>query len=254
MPPCPPKHPQRPGRTHKMQYGICVRGRFRSRPNRFIALVDIDGRETVCHVKNTGRCRELLVPGCTVILEQAQNPDRKTPYDLIAVYKGDRLINMDSQAPNAVAAEYLAARFPGALLSREVRCEDSRLDFRLEQNGQVLYVEVKGCTLEQADIGYFPDAPTQRGVKHLHCLMRAVAAGHRAAVLFIVQMEGIRAVRPNDATHPAFGQALREAAAHGVELWAVGCRVTENTLTADSPIPVEPGFTIHGSHDTMERL
>ena len=234
-----------------MQYGICVRGKFRSRPNRFIALVDIDGQETVCHVKNTGRCRELLVPGCTVILARAQNPARKTAYDLIAVYKGDRLINMDSQAPNAVAAEYLAARFPGALLSREVRFEDSRLDFRLEQDGQTLYVEVKGCTLERENIGYFPDAPTARGVKHLHCLQRAVAAGCRAAVLFIVQMEGIRAERPNDETHPAFGQALRCAAAHGVELWAVGCRVTETTLTADSAIPVNPDFTNNASCGTI---
>ena len=226
-----------------MQYGHCMRGIFRSRPNRFIALVDIGGQETVCHVKNTGRCRELLVPGCTVILEQAQTPGRKTAYDVIAVYKGDRLINMDSQAPNAVAAEYLTARFPGAALSREVPYEDSRLDFLLEEQGRRLYVEVKGCTLEQDDVGYFPDAPTERGVKHLHCLTRAAEAGHRAAVLFVVQMAGITAVRPNDSTHPAFGQALRQAASRGVELWAIGCRVTENSLSPAEPIPVQPDFT-----------
>lgn len=222
-----------------MQYGSCVSGIFRSRPNRFVALVDIEGDETVCHVKNTGRCRELLLPGSRVILEKAQSPARKTAYDLIAVYKGKRLVNIDSQAPNAVAAEYLAARFPEARLSREVRFEDSRLDFRLSFADRELFVEVKGCTLEQASVGYFPDAPTQRGVKHLHCLSRAVAAGHQAAVLFVVQMEGIRAVRPNDATHPAFGEALRAAKAAGVSLWAVGTRVEENRLTPAAPIPVE---------------
>ncbi len=222
-----------------MQYDRVRMGVFLSRPNRFVAIVNIDGTDTVCHVKNTGRCRELLVPGCTVVLQAAANPARKTPYDVIAVYKGERLINMDSQAPNQVAAAYLAARFPQASIRREVPFGQSRLDFCLEENGSVRYVEVKGCTLEVDDVGYFPDAPTQRGVKHLHHLIKAVEAGHQAAVLFIVQMEGIMALRPNDATHPAFGEALRCAAAAGVEVWAVGCTVTPDSLVADYTVPVE---------------
>ena len=222
-----------------MTYHTVRTGTFRSRPNRFIAIVDADGVDTVCHVKNTGRCKELLVPGCTVVLEPATNPARKTPYDLIAVYKGDRLINMDSQAPNAVAADYLAARFPHAAIRREVSYGDSRFDFHVQDGGEEWFVEVKGCTLEIDNIGYFPDAPTQRGVKHLRHLIRAVEEGYKAAVLFIIQMEGVSAIRPNDTTHPAFGEALRDAAKAGVELWAVDCAVTPDTLTHRHSVPVE---------------
>jgi len=222
-----------------MTYSRTRTGVFRARPNRFIAIVDIDGAETVCHVKNTGRCKELLVPGCRFILAAADNPARKTPYDVIGVYKGHRLINMDSQAPNAVAAAYLAERFPNATIRREVTYGDSRLDFAVAYGNEEWLIEVKGCTLEMDNIGYFPDAPTQRGVKHLQHLMRAVQEGYRAAVLFIIQMEGVAAIRPNDATHPAFGDALRQAAAAGVEIWAVDCTVSESTLTHRHPVPVE---------------
>lgn len=222
-----------------MTYSSVRTGRFLSRPNRFIAMVDIDGVETVCHVKNTGRCKELLIPGCTVVLERAANPARKTPYDLIAVYKGDRLINMDSQAPNAVAAAYLADRFPDATIRREVTYGDSRFDFHIQDGGEEWFVEVKGCTLEIDNVGYFPDAPTQRGVKHLCHLTHAAGEGYRTAVLFIIQIEGIAAIRPNDATHPAFGDALREAARAGVEVWAVDCAVTPSTLTHRRPVPVQ---------------
>lgn len=222
-----------------MTYTHCRTGIFRSRPNRFIAMVEVDGIDTVCHVKNTGRCKELLVPGGTVILQAAADPGRKTAYDLIAVYKSDRLINMDSQAPNAVAAEYLHQRFPDARLRREVRYGDSRLDFWMELDGEQWLIEVKGCTLEQDNVGYFPDAPTERGVKHLRHLIHAVEEGYRAAVLFIVQMEGITAIRPNDTTHPAFGDTLRQAAAAGVETWAVDCSVTLDTLTHRQAVPVE---------------
>ena len=222
-----------------MTYKTVRTGCFLSRPNRFIAHVDVDGVDTVCHVKNTGRCKELLTPNCTVILEQADNPARKTPYDLIAVYKGDRLVNMDSQAPNAVAADYLAARFPDAVIRREVTYGDSRFDFHVQNGEEEWFVEVKGCTLEVDNIGYFPDAPTQRGVKHIQHLMRAVSEGYRAAVLFIIQMEGIAAIRPNDSTHPAFGDALRQAAAEGVEVWAVDCAVTPDTLTHKNAVPVQ---------------
>lgn len=222
-----------------MTYTRCRTGRFCARPNRFIAVVDVDGTDTVCHVKNTGRCKELLVPDCTVILSASDNPHRKTAYDLIAVYKEERLINMDSQAPNEVAEEYLRRRFPHARLRREVRYGDSRLDFRMELEDETWLIEVKGCTLERDNVGYFPDAPTERGVKHLRHLTHAVTEGYRAAVLFIVQMEGISALRPNDDTHPAFGEALREAYAAGVEVWAVDCTVTPDTLTPRNPVPVE---------------
>ena len=222
-----------------MTYKTVRTGRFVARPNRFIAIVNIDGIDTVCHVKNTGRCKELLVPGCTVVLAAADNPARKTPYDLIAVYKGDRLINMDSQAPNAVAAAYLAERFPAATIRREVTYGDSRFDFAIEDGTDKWFVEVKGCTLEIDNIGYFPDAPTERGVKHLRHLIRAIEEGYKAAVLFIIQMEGITAIRPNDTTHPAFGEALREAAAVGVEVWATDCAVTPSTLTHRSPVSVQ---------------
>lgn len=222
-----------------MTYSHVRTGRFLSRPNRFIATVDVDGTPTVCHVKNTGRCKELLTPGCTVVLERADNPNRKTPYDLIAVYKGDRLINMDSQAPNAVASAYLTDRFPNAIIRREVTYGDSRLDFHVRDGDEEWFVEVKGCTLEIDHIGYFPDAPTERGVKHLRHLIRAAEEGYRTAVLFIIQMKGVTAIRPNDTTHPAFGDTLREAAEKGVEIWAVDCTVTPSTLTYRNPVPVE---------------
>ena len=222
-----------------MTYSTVRTGVFRARPNRFIAMVEVDGTDTVCHVKNTGRCKELLVPGCTVVLEQAANPARKTPYDVIAVYKGDRLINMDSQAPNAVAADYLAARFPDATIRREVTYGESRFDFYVQNGEEQWFVEVKGCTLERENIGYFPDAPTERGVKHLRHLIRATEEGYKAAVLFVIQMEGITAIRPNDATHPAFGDALRDAAKAGVEIWATDCTVTPDSLTHRHPVPVE---------------
>ena len=222
-----------------MTYPTVRTGVFRARPNRFIAIVEVDGTDTVCHVKNTGRCKELLVPGCTVVLEQATNPDRKTPYDVIAVYKGDRLINMDSQAPNAVAADYLANRFPNATIRREVTYGESRFDFYVQNGEEQWFIEVKGCTLERENIGYFPDAPTERGVKHLRHLIRATEEGYKAAVLFVIQMEGIAAIRPNDATHPAFGDALRDAAKAGVEVWATDCTVTPESLTHRHPVPVE---------------
>ena len=221
-----------------MTYQNVCTGIFRSRPNRFIAVVEVEGVDTVCHVKNTGRCKELLVPGCTVVLEAA-NPNRRTPYDLIAVYKGERLINMDSQAPNAVAADYLAARFPTATIRREVTYGDSRFDFHIQDGDEQWFVEVKGCTLEIDNVGYFPDAPTERGVKHIRHLIRATEEGYRAAILFIIQMEGVAAICPNDATHPAFGEALREAAAKGVEVWATDCIVTPSTLTHRHPVPVK---------------
>ena len=222
-----------------MRYDNIVRGRFLSRPNRFIALVDIDGAETVCHVKNTGRCRELLVPGAEVYLVPGTAPGRKTPYDLVAVDKSGVLINMDAQAPNRVFAEFARTFDPQALSVRpEFRFGDSRLDFCLERPDGLHLVEVKGVTLESGGHARFPDAPTERGVKHLRELMRAVEQGHRATAFFLIQMANVTDFAPNDDTHPAFGATLRRAAAAGVQLAAYDCRVTPDSLTVGSPVPV----------------
>lgn len=224
-----------------MEYQHVVPGKFLTRPNRFIAHVEIDGRQEVCHVKNTGRCRELLTPGARVYLEKANSSKRKTAYDLIAVEKGDLLINMDAQAPNKVFAEWAKkGQFcPNLLTLRpEFTYGASRFDFRLDTADGACFVEVKGVTLEDGGEVRFPDAPTERGVKHLRELQRAVTEGYRAAVFFVIQMEGVRCFRPNDATHPAFGQALRAAAAGGVEVYAYDCIVTPNTLAIHAPVPV----------------
>jgi len=228
-----------------MTYDNIYPARFIDRPNRFIANVLIEGERQVCHVKNTGRCKELLVPGCRVWLEESNNLARKTKYDLVAVDKqrdeGTLLVNMDSQAPNKVFGEWAAAggfRSGLTLLRPETTFGNSRFDWYWERENSQGFVEVKGVTLEQDGVVRFPDAPTQRGVKHLEELMAARAAGYEAAVCFIVQMEGMKWVEPNDATHPEFGAALRRAAAAGVEVMALECRVTPETLEADHPIPV----------------
>ena len=222
-----------------MRYDNIVRGRFLSRPNRFIALVDIDGAETVCHVKNTGRCRELLVPGAEVYLVPGTAPGRKTPYDLVAVDKSGVLINMDAQAPNRVFAEFARTFDPQALSVRpEFRFGDSRLDFCLERPDGLHLVEVKGVTLESGGHARFPDAPTERGVKHIRELMRAVEQGHRATAFIVVQMAQVTDFAPNDDTHPAFGAALRQAIAAGVQVVAYACRVTPDTMSIDRPVPV----------------
>ncbi len=224
-----------------MRYNTVISGRFLDRPNRFIAHVEtVDGVETV-HVKNTGRCRELLVPGATVYLERGANPNRKTAYDLIAVEKGDLLINMDAQAPNKVFAEWAAS---GAFLPEvtaihsEYVYGDSRLDFCLETPKGLHLVEVKGVTLEENGAARFPDAPTERGVKHIRELQKAVENGLAATLFFVVQMEDILSVAPNDATHPAFGAALREAVSKGVNVCAYGCAVTPDSLVIRRSIPV----------------
>lgn len=224
-----------------MNYGQVSKARFLERPNRFVAWVELEGQRQICHVKNTGRCRELLVPGCTVYLEKAQNPNRRTPYDLIAVEKGDRLINMDSAAPNRVFGEWAAqSGFFGLtpLIRPETVHGDSRFDFYIESQGQKIFAEVKGCTLEEQGRCYFPDAPTERGVKHLNGLIRCVEQGYRALAVFVIQMEDVRSFSPNDRTHPAFGQALRRCRQAGVELLALECRVTPGTLSINPEIRV----------------
>ena len=222
-----------------MRYENVVQGRFLSRPNRFIALVELDGTETVCHVKNTGRCRELLMPGAAVYLTPGTAPGRKTPYDLIAVDKGGRLINMDAQAPNRAFAEFAQTFDPQAESIRpEYQFGGSRLDFCLTRPDGLHLVEVKGVTLEEGGHARFPDAPTDRGVKHLRELVRAVEQGHRATAFFVIQMAEVTDFAPNDDTHPAFGEALRQARESGVGIAAYSCRVAPDTMYIDRPVPV----------------
>lgn len=281
-----------------MIYEHIVTGKFISRPNRFIAHVDISGQTAVCHVKNTGRCRELLIPGVTIILEYhpgALSAGRKTEYDLIGVYKGKLLINMDSQAPNKAAWEWLdhmaagrkldaaltpwdgeemaahlttrdkwkmaagptaqdcsrdipaRTRWTGTLrldnLRREVTHGDSRFDLAFtlkstDSRERPAFMEVKGVTLEENGIAMFPDAPTERGIKHLNGLINAVSQGYEAYVLLVIQMKKIRAFRPNDATHPAFGETLRAAAHAGVHVLAYDCLISPDSMIIDAPVPV----------------
>ena len=223
-----------------MQYGPIRPARFLARPNRFVALAELDGEQVVCHVKNTGRCRELLSPGCTVYLEKSGNPDRKTAYSLVAVDKGGRLINMDSQAPNRAAREWLEAGGLGdfSLIRPETVYGGSRFDFYLESPAERGFLEVKGVTLEEDGVVLFPDAPTQRGVKHLEELQASVRAGYSAWVLFVVQVEGVRYFTPNRKTHPAFAQALYSARDAGVRLLAWDCRVTPDSMSLRQPVSI----------------
>ena len=217
------------------------KGIFIDRPNRFIAHVLIDGKEETVHVKNTGRCGDLLLPGAEVIVEDCRaNPKRSTGFDLLTVRKGDRLVNMDSQAPNKIAAEYIPKLYPDAVLVKpEQRIGSSRLDFYIETaGGRKIYMEVKGVTLELDGVVLFPDAPTERGVRHVKELVSCMEQGYEACILFIVQMNMIRYFTPNDRTHPAFGQALREAAARGVDIRAVDCMVTESTVIPDGEVEI----------------
>ena len=222
-----------------MTYGLVIQGTFLSRPNRFIALVDIGGLTQICHVCNTGRCKELLIEGATVYLEENVNPSRKTRYDLIAVQKGGLLINMDSRAPNRAAAETLPLLFPGCIkIKPEAIYGDSRLDFYLETSKDKIFVEVKGVTLEEDGVALFPDAPTLRGVKHLYELCRCAEEGYKAVALFVIQMKGVRYFMPNDATHPEFGKALRYAARHNVQLLAMDCLVTPDGMAMHQPVEI----------------
>ncbi|MBQ8784103.1 MAG: DNA/RNA nuclease SfsA [Clostridia bacterium] len=222
-----------------MKYQNIVKGTFIKRPNRFIAHVLIDGKEEICHVKNTGRCKELLTSGATVLLEKSSNPSRKTAYDLISVYKKNRLINMDSQAPNKVADEWLRIRFPDTFIKNEKAWEDSRFDFYIENGEEKIFVEVKGVTLEKDGVVLFPDAPTERGVKHINGLIRWASEGNKAMVLFIVQMNNVSFFTPNKETHPEFAEALLRAKEQGVEVVAVDCEVGENTLTFGKEIEIK---------------
>ena len=224
-----------------MHYPNMVPGTFLSRPNRFIAKVIIDGTEETVHVKNTGRCRELLPAGAQVWCQRSGNPNRKTKYDLITVRKGSRLINMDSQAPNIAAGEWL--RSGGLGNAENIKAEtthgDSRFDFSFTLDDRPCFLEVKGVTLENDGVCAFPDAPTDRGAKHLRGLTQAAKDGYGAYVLFVIQMADVQHLHPNDATDPHFGAALREAAAGGVQILAMDCAVTEDTMEIRNPVPVK---------------
>lgn len=235
-----------------MRYHHIKKAEFISRPNRFIAKVLIDGKEETVHVKNTGRCRELLTDGCTVYLEESDNPNRKTRYDLIAAEKvrsgaPPLLVNMDSQIPNAAAEEWLKKGrlfSEQAVIRREYTYGASRFDFRIEDRGQVSFLEVKGVTLENEGIVSFPDAPTERGLKHIHELIRAKSEGFGAYILFVIQMKEVTEFRPNDATHKEFGDALREAEKAGVRLLAYDCIVTPDSMTIDRPVSIRTEYCL----------
>ena len=224
-----------------MNYQRVIKGRFLTRQNRFVAQVELSGRVVCCHVKNTGRCRELLIPGATIYVQEAHNPARKTRFDLIAVQKGARLINMDASAPNGVFGEWAKE---GHFLAgtrevlQEQTFEDSRLDFLVRAREGDTLVEVKGVTLEDNGVVSFPDAPTQRGVKHIQALCRAKEKGINACLFFVVQMENVRYFTPNDQMHPAFGQALRHAASSGVRLMAYDCKVTPERIELHAPVEI----------------
>ena len=214
-----------------MKYKNIVKAKFIARPNRFIARVDLDGNELVVHVKNTGRCKELLIPGCTVYLDKAKNPERKTLYDLVAVEKDGRIINIDSQAPNTVVKEWLLAQNYYTKVKPEYKYGDSRIDFYMEKGDEKFLMEVKGCTLFRDGIGYFPDAPTERGVRHIQELIKAKNAGYHAVLAFVIQMDNVSEVRANTKTHPQFAAALAEARKAGVEVLFLKCHVEPDQLT-----------------------
>ncbi|MCR4587130.1 MAG: DNA/RNA nuclease SfsA [Lachnospiraceae bacterium] len=228
-----------------MEYKHIVPGIFISRPNRFIAKVEIEGKEETVHVKNTGRCRELLIPGTAVYLEKSDNPQRKTLYDLVAVQKGERLVNMDSQIPNAAAQEWIlsgAFKKHVTYLKREVTYGNSRFDLYVEYKERnrlhKAFVEVKGVTLEDHDVVRFPDAPTLRGIKHIHELMECGQDGYEAYLLFVIQMKNVTYFEPDSAIHADFAQALKEAHEAGVHILAYDCKVTPDTMTLEDPVEV----------------
>ena len=225
-----------------MRYSHIQKGEFLRRPNRFIANVLLNGEEVICHVKNTGRLKELLLPGATVFLEESDNTARKTRFDLVAVMRGDEVVNIDSQAPNQAVGDWLRK---GGLfedvshVKAETRYGASRFDFYIESaSGRKAFLEVKGVTLLQEDVARFPDAPTTRGIKHIEELVKCIEDGYEAYILFLLEMKGSRWMEPNDATHPAFGKALREAAAIGVKVLAYDCIVTPDRLEVDQPVEV----------------
>ena len=225
-----------------MIYTNICEGTFSSRPNRFIAKINVNDTVVIAHVKNTGRCKELLVSGARVVLQKSNNLERKTGYDLIAVWKNNRLINIDSQVPNKAFLEYLqSGRYMDGItcIKPEVKYGGSRFDFYVEAGARKIFIEVKGVTLEEGGIVMFPDAPTARGVKHLKELVRCVLEGYEAVVVFVIQMQDVKYFMPNNKTHLAFGEALVDAERAGVKIIALDCKVTENSLTIGKLVPAK---------------
>ncbi len=222
-----------------MVYNKILRTKFLSRPNRFIAYVELDGRIEKCHVKNTGRCRELLVEGCTVYLEQAKNPDRKTRFDLVAVEKNGILINMDSYAPNLVVGEFLPKLFPDSKIRAEYKHGNSRFDFYIEDNNKRILLEVKGVTLENEGVVMFPDAPTERGAKHVNELAESIDEGYEAYLFFVVQMKGVKHFTLNDETDPKFAEAVRKASERGVKILVYDCNVTPERMEINERVEIK---------------
>ena len=225
-----------------MQYESVSPALFVSRPNRFIANVELDGRLRECHVKNTGRCKELLLPGVKVYVNKTSNPNRRTKYDLISACKGDMLVNMDSQAPNKVVQEWIKTNGvrgkPVTGLKPEYRFGDSRMDFYAETSKDKYLIEVKGVTLEEDGTAMFPDAPTERGVRHINELIKSADMGYLPMIIFVIQMDTVRVFKPNRKTHPEFGEALRKAREKGVRIIAMDCHVTADTLELKDEIPI----------------
>lgn len=225
-----------------MRYKETEKAIFLKRPNRFIAEVEIQGKRETVHVKNTGRCKELLIPGAEVILEKSENPNRKTKYDLICVNKQGRLINMDSQIPNRAAEEWIkeGGLFPEEVTIRpEKKYGNSRFDLYVESPVRRAFVEVKGVTLEEDNVVRFPDAPTVRGIKHVEELIHCMEEGYEAYLLFVIQMKGVKKFMPNWDTQPEFGQALIKAKKAGVKILARDCLVTEDTIEIQEEVPVD---------------
>lgn len=224
-----------------MKYKNIRKGYFLERPNRFIAMVEIDGKPEKCHVKNTGRCRELLKPRAELYLQDCASPGRKTRYDVIAVKKGDQIVNMDSQIPNKVVVEWLKK---GNLFSKDaiIRPEktygNSRFDVYIEDGDVKAFMEIKGVTLEEDGVARFPDAPTERGIKHIQELCECRKEGYEAYILFLVQMKGVHLLEPNWKMHKAFGEALVEAARQGVYILAYDSLVTKDSILLDKPVEV----------------
>lgn len=224
-----------------MKYSNIICGEFISRPNRFCAIVNIDGTQILCHVKNTGRCKEILVPGCKVYLEESSNPNRKTKYDVVALKKGGRLINIDSFAPNVAVGEWLTGgglfKNP-SLVKSECSFKNSRFDFFVKAENKEIFIEVKGVTLENNGVVMFPDAPTQRGVKHLKELMECVKDGYEAYIIFVVQMTDVKYFTPNGETHREFADVLRQCQKNGVNILCFDCEVTPQTMKIGKQVEV----------------
>jgi sugar fermentation stimulation protein A len=224
-----------------MKYKNIKEAKFISRPNRFIANIEIDGDTKLCHVKNTGRCKELLIPDSKIFVQEVNNGNRKTKYDLISVYKGERLINIDSQAPNKVFYNWMqdSNYFTDiTLIKPESRYKNSRFDFYVETSTRKIFIEIKGVTLEEDGVALFPDAPTERGVRHLKELCESIKNGYEAYIIFIIQMENVLYFTPNVKTHKAFGDALKNAKKAGVKILALDCKVTENSIISRNFVDV----------------